>query len=87
MSSKGFSHIGLSTLDLDKTRDFYEGVLGLKPVVADTLKVTEGGRLRHLWEEGKLRAGKKGAELTVGRLSEMHRQRAIDSRRFPAEGW
>jgi catechol 2,3-dioxygenase-like lactoylglutathione lyase family enzyme len=28
MSHKGFSHIGLSTLDLDKTREFYEGVLG-----------------------------------------------------------
>src|SRR5262249_48136924 len=27
VSHKGFSHIGLSTLDLDKTRDFYEGVL------------------------------------------------------------
>ena len=34
MSHRGFSHIGLSTLDLDKTRAFYEGVLGFKPVVA-----------------------------------------------------
>ena len=49
MSNKGFSHIGLSTLDLDKTRAFYEGVLGFKPVVADTLKIDEGGRLRHLF--------------------------------------
>jgi catechol 2,3-dioxygenase-like lactoylglutathione lyase family enzyme len=49
MSSKGFSHIGLSTLDLDKTRAFYEGVLGFKPVVADTLRIKEGGRLRHLF--------------------------------------
>jgi hypothetical protein len=44
-------------------------------------------RLQHLWEAGELRAGAKGAELTVARLSEVHRQRAIDSRRFPAEGW
>ena len=29
MSHKGFSHIGLSTLDLDKTCDFYENVLGV----------------------------------------------------------
>jgi catechol 2,3-dioxygenase-like lactoylglutathione lyase family enzyme len=29
MTHRGFSHIGLSTLDLDKTREFYEGVLGL----------------------------------------------------------
>ena len=49
MSHKGFSHIGLSTLDLDKTREFYEGVLGFKPVVADTIKIEEGGHLRHLF--------------------------------------
>jgi catechol 2,3-dioxygenase-like lactoylglutathione lyase family enzyme len=49
MSYKGFSHIGLSTLDLDKTREFYEGVLGFKPVVADTIKIKEGGRIRHLF--------------------------------------
>lgn len=39
MSHKGFSHIGLSTLNLDKTREFYEGVLGFKPVIADTIKI------------------------------------------------
>jgi catechol 2,3-dioxygenase-like lactoylglutathione lyase family enzyme len=49
MNHRGISHIGLSTLDLDKTRKFYEGVLGFKPVVADTIKVKEGGRLRHLF--------------------------------------
>ena len=49
MSNKGFSHIGLSTLDLDRTQAFYEGVLGFKPVVADTLKIKEGGYLRHLF--------------------------------------
>jgi catechol 2,3-dioxygenase-like lactoylglutathione lyase family enzyme len=49
MIHQGFSHIGLSTLDLDKTREFYEGVLGFKPVVADTIKTTEGGYLRHLF--------------------------------------
>jgi catechol 2,3-dioxygenase-like lactoylglutathione lyase family enzyme len=49
MSRKGFSHIGLSTLDLDKTREFYEGVLGFKLVIADTIKIKEGGRLRHMF--------------------------------------
>jgi catechol 2,3-dioxygenase-like lactoylglutathione lyase family enzyme len=49
MSHKGFSHIGLSTLDLDKTRAFYEGVLGFEAVVADTIRVKEGGRIRHLF--------------------------------------
>ena len=49
MSHKGFSHIGLSTLDLDKTREFYEDVLGFKPVIADTIKIKEGGRIRHIF--------------------------------------
>src|SRR5215475_11653255 len=49
MNHRGFSLIGLSTLDLDKTREFYEGVLGLKPVVADMIKIEEGGHLRHLF--------------------------------------
>jgi len=49
MSHKGFSHLGLSTLDLDKTREFYEGVLGFKAVVCDTIKVKEGGEIRHIF--------------------------------------
>jgi catechol 2,3-dioxygenase-like lactoylglutathione lyase family enzyme len=49
MSHRGFSHIGLSTLDLDKTREFYEGILGFKPVVCDTITVEEGGKIRHIF--------------------------------------
>lgn len=49
MSHKGFSHIGLSTLDLDKAREFYEGVLGFKPVRCDTITVKEGGKIRHIF--------------------------------------
>jgi catechol 2,3-dioxygenase-like lactoylglutathione lyase family enzyme len=49
MSNKGFSHIGLATHDLDRTRAFYQDVLGFDPVVADTLRIREGGRLRHLF--------------------------------------
>jgi catechol 2,3-dioxygenase-like lactoylglutathione lyase family enzyme len=49
MSHRGISHIGLSTLNLDKTRDFYEGVLGFKAVAADTIKIKEGGRIRHIF--------------------------------------
>ena len=41
----GFS----SKLDLDKTREFYEGVLGFKPVVADTMKIKEGGQIQHMF--------------------------------------
>ena len=40
-SNKGFSHIGLSTLDLDKTRDFYENVLGFKTVRFDAIEIRE----------------------------------------------
>jgi catechol 2,3-dioxygenase-like lactoylglutathione lyase family enzyme len=49
MKHRGFSHIGLSTLDLDKTRSFYEGVLGFKAVDDVTMKIEEGGSLRHLF--------------------------------------
>jgi catechol 2,3-dioxygenase-like lactoylglutathione lyase family enzyme len=49
MNHRGISHIGLSTLDLDKTREFYEGVLGFKPVVADKINIEEGGSLRHIF--------------------------------------
>jgi catechol 2,3-dioxygenase-like lactoylglutathione lyase family enzyme len=49
MSHKGFSHIGLSTLDLDKTRDFYENILGFKPVRCDIIKIKEGGQIRHIF--------------------------------------
>jgi catechol 2,3-dioxygenase-like lactoylglutathione lyase family enzyme len=49
MTHRGFSHIGLSTLDLDRTRDFYERVLGFRPVRCDILKVKEGGEIRHIF--------------------------------------
>ena len=49
MSNTGFSHVGLSTLDLDKTREFYENVLGFKVVIADTIKIKEGGTIRHIF--------------------------------------
>src|SRR2546425_7396605 len=49
MSHKGFSHIGLSTLDLDATRDFYERILGFKAVRCDIIKVKEGGQIRHIF--------------------------------------
>ena len=44
MANRGFSHIGLSTLDLDKTREFYEDLLGFEPVVCDTIEIEEGER-------------------------------------------
>jgi catechol 2,3-dioxygenase-like lactoylglutathione lyase family enzyme len=49
MTHRGFSHIGLSTLDLNKTREFYEGVLGFRPAIDVTMTIEEGGYLRHLF--------------------------------------
>src|SRR5437773_807297 len=49
MTRKGLSHVGLSTLDLDRTRAFYEGVLGFKAVRCDTMQVKEGGQIRHVF--------------------------------------
>ena len=49
MSNKGFSHLGLSTLDMDKTRAFYENVMGFKAVRCDLIPVKEGGRIRHVF--------------------------------------
>ena len=49
MSHAGFSHVGLSTLDLDRTRDFYENVLGFKAVRCDIMSIAEGGQIRHVF--------------------------------------
>lgn len=49
MSAHGWSHVGLSTLDLDKTRAFYEGILGFPAVRCDILEFEEGGRIRHIF--------------------------------------
>ena len=49
MSNKGFSHIGLSTHDLDKTRDFYENILGFDVVRCDVIKIRQGGYIRHMF--------------------------------------
>ena len=49
MAHRGFSHIGLSTLDLDATRDFYENVLGFTAVRCDIITVKEGGKIRHIF--------------------------------------
>src|SRR5262249_38195943 len=49
MSHKGFSHIGLSTRDLDSTRAFYENIMGFKVVRCDIIKIADGGRIRHVF--------------------------------------
>ena len=47
MTTRGVSHIGLATLDVDRTRAFYEDVLGFPMVVSEQMDFEEGGRIRH----------------------------------------
>jgi catechol 2,3-dioxygenase-like lactoylglutathione lyase family enzyme len=49
MRPKGFSHVGMATLDLDATREFYEHVLGFRPVRCDEITLTDGGKIRHIF--------------------------------------
>lgn len=49
MAAKGWSHVGLATLDMDATRRFYEEVLGFPAVRCDLIRVTEGGFVRHVF--------------------------------------
>jgi hypothetical protein len=44
-------------------------------------------RLKYLWETGQLEPGLRQARLQAARLSTLHRLRALDARRVPAEGW
>ena len=46
--NSGFSHIGLSTHDMDATIEFYEGSLGFKCVGENRISVEEGGYLRQV---------------------------------------
>lgn len=49
MGARGYSHVGVSTLDMDRTRAFYEGVLGFPAVRCDVMKIKEGGEIRHVF--------------------------------------
>jgi hypothetical protein len=50
-------------------------------------KKRQSARLKYLWESGLLEPGTVNARLRPARLSSIHRMRALDVRRFPAEGW
>jgi catechol 2,3-dioxygenase-like lactoylglutathione lyase family enzyme len=49
MAGKGWSHIGLGTVDMDATQAFYAGVLGFPAVRCDLIRVKEGGFVRHVF--------------------------------------
>jgi len=53
----------------------------------DVFGSRQSARLSYLWESGQLEARRGSARLRGARLSAIHRLRAIDARRFPAEGW
>ena len=47
MQGKGVHHLGLATLDIDRTIDFYTRNLGWKVAWCDVLEPPEGGRIKH----------------------------------------
>ena len=47
MQGKGVHHVGLTTLDIDRTIDFYTNMLGWKVAWCDVLEPSEGGRIKH----------------------------------------
>jgi glyoxylase I family protein len=49
LTGNGFSHVGVSTHQMDATIHFYESVLGFPRVVEDLTTVTAGGRLRMVY--------------------------------------
>lgn len=53
----------------------------------DVFGSRQSARLLHLYQEGLLRTDRSGVRLSAGRLSTIHRMRALDARRFPKEGW
>lgn len=46
---EGFSHVGVSTLDMDATIAFYQDVLGFRRVVDEMTHINEGGTLRQCY--------------------------------------
>lgn len=47
--SNGFSHVGVSTHDMDSTIHFYQDILGFRCVIDDRIRVVEGGNCRHVF--------------------------------------
>src|SRR6516162_7832774 len=80
MTHQGFSHIGLSTHDLDKTRAFYEGVLGFKPVVANTITIEEGGHLRHMFFDA-------GSTAALAHKRDELRTKGVETTDIVDHGW
>ncbi len=46
--TNGFSHVGLSTRDMEATIEFYEAMLGFECAADNQIEVEEGGHLRQV---------------------------------------
>jgi hypothetical protein len=53
----------------------------------DVFGQRQAGRIAYLWNAGLLRVEAGSARYLVARLSTLHRLRAMDARRWPAEEW
>ncbi|WP_158260076.1 VOC family protein [Zobellella endophytica] len=47
--STGYSHVGVSTHNMESTIQFYEGILGFPKVVENITHINEGGTLRQVY--------------------------------------
>ncbi|HEY6394595.1 MAG TPA: VOC family protein, partial [Candidatus Binataceae bacterium] len=48
-SRTGVHHVGLATLDIDKTVEFYTTKLGWEVGWADIIEPAEGGKIKHVF--------------------------------------
>jgi hypothetical protein len=53
----------------------------------DVFGPEQSERLEYLWQEGFLMAGREGGRFRAARLSTLHRLRAMEARKSPAEVW
>jgi len=49
MKRTGIHHLGLATLDIDKTVDFWTNKLGCEVVLYDLIETPGGGRMKHVF--------------------------------------
>ncbi len=49
MNRKGVHHIGLATLDIDRTIEFYTNKLGFEIGWCDIIEAAEGGKIKHVF--------------------------------------
>ncbi len=49
MKRRGVHHLGLATLDMDRTIDFYTRKLGFEVGWCDVIELPEGGKIKHVF--------------------------------------